>query len=233
MYDLENARPKDYPFELEVHYEDDDLAVVFKPAGLVVSGNQYKTLYNALPSNLKPSKKADCLPSPLPVHRLDKATSGLILIAKTKLSRIQLGELFEKRAIQKTYSALVMGKLEGSGKFESLVDEKEALTYYESKVIGRSIKNDYLSLVELKPVTGRTHQLRVHLSQAGFPILGDSLYSPKNKTLKHKGLFLCSHKLQFTHPHSNKNILISCLLPEKFEKRLKSENNRWNKYHSV
>ena len=99
LFDLELTPPKPYALELEVIYEDEHIAAVNKPAGLLTSGNAYKTVINALQGNLKVSELSNTLPWPIPVHRLDKATSGILLIAKTKSARIELGRQFEAKEI--------------------------------------------------------------------------------------------------------------------------------------
>ena len=232
VIDLENTPPKTYELEIPVIYEDEHLAVVNKPPGLTVSGNQFKTLYNALSYNLEESSLPNALRWPLPVHRLDNQTSGLVIIAKTKTSRIALGDLFEKKLIHKAYRAIASGKFTDvkEGTFEGLIDSKNAITKYKIISESRSLKNDWLTLVELYPLTGRTHQLRKHLSQNGTPILGDKLYA--NETIKHKGLFLCACQLNFTHPSSGEMMNISIPMPSKFQKRLNSEQSRWEQYHT-
>jgi len=232
IVDLENTPPKTYELEYPVLFEDDHLAIVNKPAGLIVSGNQFKTLANSLLYNLKPSEQSNALPWPLPVHRLDSQTSGLVIAAKTKTARIALGNMFENKTIEKVYKAVVMGKLEKeiikAGRFSDYIDGKAAETEFKIRSESRSLKNDWLTVLELRPKTGRTHQIRIHLSQNGNPILGDKLYS--SSTIKHKGLFLCACQLKFTHPITNKLINISIDLPYKFEKRIKSEQMRWDRY---
>jgi len=107
------------------------------------------------------------------------------------------------------------------------------LTIFTLIRASKSLKNGYLNLVKLYPKTGRTHQLRIHLSKIGNPILGDQLYGPKNGTLKHKGLFLCATKLELDHPSKNERIKIEINAPEKFKKRMENENIRWNKYRRL
>ena len=221
--------PKSYHLVIPVIFEDPFLAIVNKPAGLTVSGNQFKTLANTLTHNLKPSNENLALPWPLPTHRLDNQTSGLVIIAKTKLARIKIGQLFEQRLIDKTYHALVMGKLcSKQGLFDTDIERKNAMTSYHVIEEVNSLKNDYLSLVELKPRTGRTHQLRIHLAKNNTPILGDKLYS--ESTIQQKGLFLCANKVVFKHPITEKKLKIEIPLPYKFATRMNNEQRRWNKY---
>jgi 23S rRNA-/tRNA-specific pseudouridylate synthase len=177
VLEYRGAVTKEYKVALKVHFEDEDLAVVEKPPGLATSGNQWKTLQNALPSNIQHSGRKDALSVPLTVHRLDAKTHGLVLVAKTASARIQLGRLFEARKVQKTYTAILQGKLTGEGAFNAPIEGKEALTFYKVLSHFQHVKDDWNSLVELSPVTGRKHQLRIHCAQSGHPIVGDVKYS--------------------------------------------------------
>jgi len=206
------AERKVYELEIEVIYEDDHLAIVNKPAGLTTSGNKFKTLENALPHNLKPSAFSDAYKRPRPVHRLDAQTSGLIIVAKTPVARVRLGDMLEEKCINKLYHAIVSGVVNSdSGKMEGSIEGKKAISHF-SKLATNEDKQ--LSLLLLSPETGRTHQLRIHCSEAGFPILGDKLYGKKSS----KGLFLCATSLQFAHPVTQKTLDISIELPRKFRK---------------
>ncbi|MCB9223505.1 MAG: RluA family pseudouridine synthase [Crocinitomicaceae bacterium] len=227
LIEKEIKPPGTYFKDLDIHFEDDHLAIIYKPAGLLVSGNQFKTVVNALQHNLKPCELPDALPWPRPVHRLDKATSGLLIIAKSKRAVMKLSQMFEEGEISKTYHAIVLGKLEGEGEINTTIDGKNAQTFYKSIGIYHSLRSTFLTLVELHPKTGRTHQLRIHLSELGHAILGDPLYSPEHLKLKHKGLFLTADLLEFTHPVNYERIKIAVDLPKKFAKRLESESKRW------
>lgn len=227
LLELNVNENKVFKTDLDVLFEDDEIAIVVKPAGLIVSGNKFKTLQNALQPNLKQSKAKDKLPIPLTTHRLDSQTSGLVIVAKTYSSRIELGEMFEKRKVHKFYHAIVQGKLEGSGKLNSAVQEKSAETLFQSLRIIDSVKNDYISLLKLCPITGRKHQIRIHLANLGFPIVGDKLYGDQNNVLKHKGLFLAATSLEFNHPKTGKLLSFDILLPEKFSTFMKREQ-KWS-----
>lgn len=227
LVDLENKIPKTYHLKLDVKFEDDQIAVIVKPAGLVTSGNQFKTVTNAIQGNLTKSDAIDALKWPVPVHRLDKQTSGLMIIAKTKTAQIELGKQFENGEIQKVYHAVVMGKVKDQGIIDIPIEGKPAFTSYESIKTVKSLRSEHLSLLKLKPKTGRTHQLRIHLSEMGNAILGDPIYSPKNLYLKHKGLFLSATQLSFKHPSKEDIISVEIPLPQKFNKRLESEDKRW------
>ncbi len=221
---------KIFKLKIPVIYEDDDIALVNKPPGLVVSGNKHKTLVNALPFNLKKSMREDALPAPLPVHRLDVATSGLLLIAKSKTAQLNLSEQFKNRKITKKYEALVVGKITGEGIFNSDIESRPAITHYKAVATIPSLQNEYLTRIELYPQTGRTHQLRIHCAGAGHPIVGDSLYGTKGHILKSKGLFLAAVYLKFKHPTSEKIIEISINSPEKFQTFWEREQRRWAKF---
>ena len=235
ILDLEDTPPKTYNLHIDVIYEDDHIAIVNKPPGLKVSGNQFKTLVNALSFNLKSSGQFNALPWPLPVHRLDSQTSGLMIIAKTKTSRIKLGDMFESHLIHKTYHAIAMGRLKEQVKkvsyFDKPINDKPSKSKFQVISETRSLKNEWLTFIKLNPETGRTHQLRIHLANAGTPILGDQLYS--ESTIRQKGLFLSATELSFKHPISEKPLHFSIQCPTKFEKRLLSEQRRWDKYHHV
>ena len=204
--------------KLEVCYEDDYLAIINKPAGIVVSGNKQKTITNTLPYNLKKSSQTDALTNPLPVHRLDFPTTGLLLIAKTNASLIALNRMFEKKLIQKTYHAITIGTMEPEGTIETEINEKAASSIYEVLDTVASDRFNRLNLVRLFPKTGRRHQLRIHLSELGNPILGDSIYGKDDLILKGKGLYLHASRLMFEHPITNEDMSIEAKLPVKFYK---------------
>jgi 23S rRNA pseudouridine1911/1915/1917 synthase len=212
---------------LDVVYEDEDLAVINKPTGLVVHpapGNPSHTLSNAIlyrfgsVSDINPGR-------PGIVHRLDKDTSGLLVIAKNNSSHLKLAEQFSRHSIKRRYVALVRGRVE----FDEHVIEmpigrhpfkrknmavgfgehtKYAKTSY--KTVQRS---DTVSLLQLEPYTGRTHQLRVHLAFAGHPILGDTKYAKHNVFVR---LALHAVTLGFVHPRSGKYMEFSSPVPPEF-----------------
>lgn len=202
---------------LEVIYEDNYFAVINKPAGILVNGNGFKTVANALGQNLKISTAFDAV-RPQPVHRLDYATTGLLLVGKTTSSIIALNNLFKEKQIVKTYYAVTIGEMNGNGLIELPIDEKEAVSIFQVEDTVFSKRFEYLNLVKLEPKTGRRHQLRKHLFANGNPILGDATYFLDGLQLKRKGLYLHAQTLKFTHPIFNKQIRITCNLPKKFEK---------------
>lgn len=222
------SRP--YPLKLEIVYEDDFLVIINKPAGLVVSGNRHDTLENAAFGQIKVSSMEDSLPMARAIHRLDSATSGLVILAKTQTTRRLLGDMLERRELEKEYQAIVIGEMVQNGILNEPVQGKEAVTRFVTQRIIPSLVSGKLSLVKLIPETGRTHQLRIHLSQAGFPILGDKLYGDPEFMLKHKGMFLCAVKVNFIHPVTGKAVESQISPPAKFSRFIDGELRRWEKY---
>ncbi|PVW13788.1 RluA family pseudouridine synthase [Marixanthomonas spongiae] len=203
---------------LKICFENDHLAIINKPCGILVSGNKKKTIANALVHNLTKSGATDALLRPKPVHRLDFPTSGLLLIAKTHATVMALNKLFEDRKVKKTYHAVTYGKMPLSGTITTKVNGKDAFTEYKVLQTVPSDRFDCLNLVELFPKTGRKHQIRVHLSSFGTPILGDKNYGKEGLVLKGKGLFLNASKLEFIDPITDEFISVTTALPKKFKK---------------
>ncbi|MGK0308294.1 MAG: 23S rRNA pseudouridine1911/1915/1917 synthase [Urechidicola sp.] len=203
--------------QLEVLFEDEYLAIIYKPAGILVSGNKFVTIANGLTQNLKKSKQSDAV-KPQPVHRLDYPTSGLLLIGKTSSAIIKLGKLFQNAEIKKTYFAITIGAMNTVGHINFLIDEKIAQTKFEVLKTVVSERFGYLNFVKLAPKTGRKHQLRKHVAEIGNPILGDKKYFLTHKILTGKGLFLHAGILDFVHPFTNDKISITKKLPKKFTK---------------
>ena len=214
--------------KLDIVYEDEDLAVINKPSGMVVHpapGNYEHTLVNALKNIFKDLSSINP-DRPGIVHRLDKETSGLLVIAKNNASHLDLARQFAEHSIKKEYLAIVKGRVE----FDENVIEapiarhetkrksmavnftdkaKSAKTYY------RTLKrNKDFSLLELKPFTGRTHQLRVHLDFIGHPILGDNKYGKGNEFSR---LALHAKALGFTHPATGKFMEFTAPVPKEFK----------------
>jgi len=206
---------------LDIIYEDKDILVINKPRGLTVhpgAGNRSGTLVNALLHHCRDLSGIGGVERPGIVHRLDKDTSGILLVAKNDKAHQVLSAQFKDRTIQKTYLAIVKGnpkKDEGTiaepigrhpvNRKKMAVSHKgrEAVTHY--KVLKRF--KEY-SLVELKPKTGRTHQLRVHLAHIGHSILGDPVYGKGNAQLLH------AYKIKFTHPRTEKELEFEAKLPD-------------------
>lgn len=220
---------KIFELKLDIVFEDDDIAVIYKPAGYEVSGNKFKTIQNALSFNLKTSLRKDHLSRAVPVHRLDYPTSGLLICAKTHRAAVEMGRQFEEKTIKKTYLAIVNGKLEEIGKLENQLDGKNAITFFESLKTIPSLKAGFISLLKLNPQTGRTHQLRRHLAQINHPIVGDGLYNTNYPLLKGKGVFLSAVSLVFKHPFTDEIIELNSQIPEKFTSLLTREKVRFEK----
>ena len=211
--------------KLDVFYEDDYLAIINKPAGIVVSGNRHWTIQNALANNLKFSSQKDALIRPEPVHRLDYPTSGALLIAKTSQALIRLNEMFKEKKINKLYYAITIGEMEAKGSIGFNIDKKTAKTSYRVLESIPSPKYGFLNLLELKPHTGRKHQLRKHLAGIGHPIFGDLLYGKEGFILKGKGLFLHASDLNFDHPMTQEKINISIPLPKKYDRIFRNKDD--------
>lgn len=204
-------------FSLTVLFEDDHLAVIHKPAGILVSGNRLKTIANALTQNIQASTLPDAT-KPQPVHRLDYATTGVLLVGKTNSSIRALNKLFEEKLIEKTYFAATIGDMNDQGLITSAIDGKESESSYRVHQSVPSERFGQLNLVQLHPHTGRRHQLRKHLASIGNPILGDKDYGIEPFILRGKGVYLHAYSLKFTHPFSKKDIFVQDDLPQKFKK---------------
>jgi 23S rRNA pseudouridine1911/1915/1917 synthase len=204
-------------FPLKVLFEDDHLAVIHKPAGILVSGNRFKTIANALPQNLQPSKLLDAT-RPQPVHRLDYATTGVLLVGKTSSSIRALNRLFEDKQMYKEYYAVAIGETNDQGVIESEIDGKESRSDYELRDLVHSKRFSKLSLLRVIPGTGRRHQIRKHLSRIGNPILGDKAYGMEGLILHGKGLYLHASTLKFVHPFTGREMFVKSDLPQRFTK---------------
>ena len=213
----ETPQGKKLIFDLKVIYEDDYLALIHKPGGILVSGNGFKTIAHALPQNLQPSALPDTT-KPQPVHRLDYATTGVLLTGKTGSAIRKLNQLFEDKKIKKTYYAVTIGTMPPHGKITTPIDDKFAESHFEIIQSVASEKYGTLNLVKLDPKTGRRHQLRKHLASLGNPILGDQTYGKEGFILKGKGLYLHAYSLEFIHPFTDEKIRITDDLPERFTK---------------
>ena len=214
--------PEDIP--IEILYEDDDILVVDKPAGLSVhpgAGHTGGTLVNAL-IYLRPALKGiGSSERPGIVHRLDLDTSGVMVIAKNLASHAHISEQFAQRSVNKIYLALVKGRLTQT---EAIIDApigRDPSNRQKMNVVdgGKSAKTRYKvlrsigdhQLLEVKLLTGRTHQIRVHLASIGHSIIGDSLYGKKSKTIDRQ--FLHSHLLELVHPSTESSMAFKSPLP--------------------
>ena len=204
--------------ELEVVYEDDYLAIINKPAGIIVSGNKKYTIENGLVNVLKKSSQEDALHRPEPIHRLDYPTSGALLVGKTSQAVMLLNKMFEERTINKTYYAVTLGKTMDKGCIETPIENKISKSEYKTINRLESRKYESLNLVQLIPHTGRRHQLRIHLASIRTPIFGDLKYGKEGLTGKGNGLYLHASSLSFPHPITSKEVSKTIKLPKKFLK---------------
>ena len=253
----EEASLKPYDFKLEIVHEDEDLLIINKPAGIIMhpgAGNYDQTLVNALMHYNKDnlSTIGDKL-RPGIVHRIDKDTSGLIIIAKNNETHENLSIQFSEHTITRTYQLLIWGKLRpSSGKIDTFITRssknrqmmevssskgKRAITNYKTLEIFENDKTPTLSLVECRLETGRTHQIRVHMTHMGNSIMGDGKYKKKYKKLKNIDTnlenliykldrqFLHAKTLGFIHPKTNEEMTFSSILPQELENILKLLRN--------
>lgn len=225
------AEPQAEDIPLDILYQDDDIAVVVKPCGMVVhpaAGNEDGTLVNALLYHVHDLSGIGGEMRPGIVHRLDKDTSGLILIAKNDRAHAALSEQFKARTMEKHYRAVAFGNFpEDSGLIDAPiarhpVDRKKMAIVPEGKpsqtewkVMERLKGATYL---DVHLLTGRTHQIRVHMHSIGHPLLGDKIYAPNIRMSVHiPRLMLHAYSLAFTHPTTGKRMTLCAPLPEKFE----------------
>ena len=218
---------KKYEIDLDIVYEDDFLIVVNKPGGIAVNGNRYKTVENAVADVNQSNPQTDALLRPVAVHRIDVPTNGLVMLAKTKTAQIKLGKAFQTNKVKKEYIAVVHGKPPAKGRIDEAIGEKRAITEFKNLQTVPSQVFEHLSLLRLRPVTGRTHQLRIHLNNRGHLIVGDKMYAEGRKTILGKGLLLCAAKLQFTHPETGAPVVVEIDPPAKFERVLRREKERF------
>ncbi len=218
LYEPKISKKPSIDVPLTVLFEDDHLAIIHKPAGVLVSGNKRFTIENALSFNLKKSQEPDALLRPEPIHRLDYPTTGALLIGKTAKAVMLLNTLFEERKVEKTYLAVTIGAMDDKGVIEEPIDSKPSRSTFKKIASVPSERFEALNLLELVPHTGRRHQLRKHLSFLGNSILGDPLYSKEGLLLKGKGLYLHAYLLAFVHPVTHATIRIKAPIPKKFEK---------------
>ncbi len=221
-------KPQEMP--LDIIYEDDDMLVINKEKGIVVhpgNGNPDGTLANAVMAKCKGSLSGiGGKIRPGIVHRIDKDTSGLIIVAKNDTAHINLSKQIQDRKVKKTYIALVRGVIKENEatinmpigrsskdrkKMAVTKDGKEAITHF--KVLKRY---NGFTLLEVKIETGRTHQIRVHLSEIGYPIVGDEVYSNGKNPFGVKGQMLHAEKLELKHPRTGKDLTFEAPVPKYF-----------------
>lgn len=224
--------PKDVPFN--VLYEDEHLACIDKPYGLVVhpgAGREEETLVHGLLHRFDNLAKGSDPLRPGIVHRLDKDTSGVMVVAKTDAAYDGLVEAFQNRRVEKIYYAICRGVIREAGMIDSPIGRdpknrirmaagvypsKEALTEYAPVLAFRDS-----TLIRVALHTGRTHQIRVHMASIGHALLGDPLYGAKND--REKELLLHSHHLAFTHPITGDEVAVTSKLPERMLAYIRKE----------
>ena len=235
---LEEEQPKEVSLKaqeipIEIIYEDKDIIVVNKPKGMVVhpaNGNPDGTLVNAIMAICKDSLSGiggELRPGI--VHRLDKDTSGVLIVAKNDKAHINMSEQIKEHEVEKTYIALVRGIVKENEASISMPigrsdkdrkkmavkkNGKGAITHF--KVLERFPKHN-CTLLEIKIETGRTHQIRVHLSHIGYPVIGDEVYSSGKNEWNIKGQCLHAKSLKFKHPTTDKEMFLEAKLPEYLE----------------
>ena len=246
-----------YKFPLDIIYEDTELIIINKPSGISMhpgAGDKEKTLVNALINyNKKNLSSIGNELRPGIVHRLDKDTSGLVVIAKNNLSHEKLSSQFSDHSIKRKYLTLIWGKLRpGKGKIETfikrsnknrqlmevnLIKGKRAITKYNTIEVFENNKVPTMSLVECQLETGRTHQIRVHLSYKGNNVVGDKKYKKRYKKLKNinKDIeniilnldrnFLHAKSIGFKHPKSNEELIFTSNLPDELDNIIKKLRN--------
>ena len=229
-----DIQPEDIP--LDIVYEDDDVLVINKPKGLVVhpaAGHWSGTLVNALMFHCKDRLSGiNGQLRPGIVHRIDMDTSGLLIVAKNDFAHQSLAEQLQDHSLSRTYVCIVVGGMkEDSGTIDAPIgrhptdrkkmavtekNSKNAVTHWE--VLERF---DRYTLLQCKLETGRTHQIRVHLSWQNHPILGDTVYGSKKPELGQCSQCLHARELTFRHPRTGETVTVSCPLPDYFEEVLK------------
>lgn len=244
-HETSHAMPEDLP--LTIVYEDSDLLVVNKAAGMVVhvgAGVNSGTLVNALLHHIGTLSSAGGEERPGIVHRLDKMTSGLVVVAKNDVAHRRLSEQFKSREVHKTYVALVHGRVAAeSGEIARPVgrDPRRRTRMKADGLASRSALTKYrvvrrigrFTLVDAMPQTGRTHQIRVHLASIGHPVVGDTTYGAParlrfgaNEEATLPRTFLHAAKLEFAHPTSGAPLQFAAPLPRELEEFLTGLESR-------
>lgn len=229
---VKELKVKGEQIDLDVVYEDDDIIVVNKPSGMVVhpgNGNVEHTLVNALINHTSSLSSSNGAIRPGIVHRIDKDTSGLLLVAKNDKVHAILSEGFKNKTIKRVYVALLKGNFKNQN---ATVDapigrdktdrKKMSVTKDNSKEAITHLKvlkhYDDFTLVELRLETGRTHQIRVHMKYIGYPVYNDPVYT--NDKTTDFGQFLHAKSLEFTHPITKEKMYFESELPEEFREFL-------------
>ena len=227
------ARPEDIP--LEIVYQDEDVAVVFKPSGMVVhpaAGNETGTLVNALLSRLDNLSGIGGEIRPGIVHRIDKDTSGLLLVAKNDMAHVSLSEQIKAHTVHRAYKAILIGGFkEDEGDVDAPIgrhpvdrkrmaivpDGREARTHWTVLERLRGA-----TLVECRLTTGRTHQIRVHMASIGHPVLGDPVYGPRHSPYPVSGgQLLHAYRIGFVHPRTGREMIFEADPEPRFQNWLR------------
>ena len=234
-----NIKPVEIP--LDIVYQDDDLAVINKQQGLTVhqgSGTDDNTLVNALLFHLDNLSGINGVIRPGIVHRIDKDTSGLLVVAKNDEAHVELSKQIADKTCKRTYYALLEGVLkQDDGEIDTYIDRskkdrtkmtvsddgRRAITKF--KVIKRFKEH---TLCEFNLLTGRTHQIRVHAKHIGHPVVGDLTYGYKAQKFKLNGQLLHAIKLEFIHPRTKKVVSFEAPLPDYFNNILEKLNRKDN-----
>lgn len=232
-----DAEAEDIP--LDIVYEDDDFAIINKPQGMVVHpapGAYNHTLVNALLFHFENLSKSNDNIRPGIVHRIDKDTSGLLVVAKNDKAHASLAKQIEEHSCFRHYLALLEGNIkEDTGRVETYIgrsakDRKlmAVVEFGKIAITNYVVKERYQGycLVEFILETGRTHQIRVHSKHLGHPIVGDKSYGVKNQKFKLNGQLLHAFKLELTHPTTNKRMSFECELPEYFKNVISKLKNK-------
>ena len=227
------ALPEDIP--LDIVYQDEDVAVVFKPSGMVVhpaAGNETGTLVNALLNRLDNLSGIGGEIRPGIVHRIDKDTSGLLLVAKNDMAHVSLSEQIKAHTVHRAYKAILIGGFkEDEGEVDAPIgrhpvdrkrmaivpDGREARTHWTVLERLRGA-----TLVECRLTTGRTHQIRVHMASIGHPVLGDPVYGPRHSPYPVSGgQLLHAYRIGFVHPRTGREMIFEAEPEPRFQNWLR------------
>lgn len=229
-----SLEPVEIPFE--VLFEDQNLAVIIKPPGIAVHpgpGQSKITLINGLLHRWKNLPETSGADRPGIVHRLDRLTEGLLIVARNENAHRRMASIFQERKIEKGYSAWLLSTpshLEGRielpiarnpvERHKMRVDDsgREAITEYQIEKFVPSRKGRKYSFANINILTGRTHQIRVHMAHSGAPVVGDPLYSRSSSEFEKYGMLLLARSLKFSHPFTEKPMEFEIDLPERFVK---------------
>ena len=225
-----NAGVQAEDIDINIVYQDADVAVVFKPSGMVVhpaAGNESGTLVNALLNKLDNLSGIGGEIRPGIVHRIDKDTSGLLLIAKNDKAHVSLSEQIRAHSVHRAYQAILIGNMkQDSGEVNAPIgrhptdrkkmaivpDGREACTHWQ---VLKPLKG--ATLIEARLTTGRTHQIRVHMASIGHPVLGDPVYGPKKSPYPVTGgQLLHAYRIGFVHPTTGEEMLFTAPPEERF-----------------